>query len=55
MQGNMPTTFTNKSTGEVLLRFDPHGIKNGWCMFPVNFDPTWVECYLPIEKTESNG
>jgi hypothetical protein len=41
--------------GNVLLKFDPHGIKMGWCAWPFNFDPVWVECYLPIEKTESNG
>ena len=21
---------------------DPHGIKNGWFMWPLNFDPTWL-------------
>jgi len=20
----------------------PHGIKNGWYIFPVNYDPTWM-------------
>lgn len=20
---------------------DPHGIRNGWYLFPFNFDPTW--------------
>lgn len=20
---------------------DPHGIKNGWFIYPVNFDPVW--------------
>ena len=22
-------------------RGDSHGIRNGWYMFPINFDPTW--------------
>lgn len=21
---------------------DPHGIKNGWFLHPINFDPTWL-------------
>lgn len=24
------------------VRVSPHGIRNGWCMFPILFDPTWV-------------
>jgi len=51
----MPMEFTNKETGDLMLKFDPHGVKIGWCTWPVNFDPVWVECYLPIEKKETNG
>lgn len=36
-----------------LLKFDPHGVANGWCIWPINFDPVWVECYLPIENNEN--
>ena len=25
------------------IRGNPHGIKMGWFMWPVNFDPTWLE------------
>lgn len=32
----------------VLLEFDEHGVRNGWCTFPINFDPTWVKCNLPL-------
>lgn len=21
---------------------DPYGVRGGWCMFPINFDPTWL-------------
>jgi hypothetical protein len=41
--------------GNAFLQFDPHGVKMGCCTWPVNFDPVWVECYLPIEKKETNG
>lgn len=25
------------------LKLNPQGIRNGWCFWPVNFDPCWVE------------
>lgn len=36
------------------IEFHPHGVANGWCMWPVNFDPVWVECYLPIEGASND-
>jgi len=34
-----------------LMIGDPHGVKNGWFMYPLNFDPVWAKknCsnYLP--------
>lgn len=24
------------------MKFNQHGIANGWCIWPLNFDPTWV-------------
>ena len=35
------------------IEFHPHGVKMGWCAWPINFDPVWVECYLPIENNEN--
>jgi hypothetical protein len=49
-EGNLPLTFTNKETGDLMLKFDSYGVRKGWCKWPVNFDPIWVECYLPIEN-----
>lgn len=23
---------------------NPYGIKNGWCNWPLDFDPVWIEC-----------
>lgn len=34
------------------IEFHPQGVANGWCAWPINFDPTWVECYLPIENND---
>jgi hypothetical protein len=39
---------TNEGT---ILEFNEHGVRSGWCNFPINFDPIWVSCNLPI-KTE---
>lgn len=35
---------------------NPHGIKNGWYMFPVNYDPTWMieQCKAFSEKVDEN-
>ena len=45
--------FTGMDNNEgQALKFDPHGVKNGWCFWPINFDPVWVECYLPIENND---
>jgi len=53
-EGNLPLTFTNKETGDLMLKFDSYGVRKGWCKWPVNFDPIWVECYLPIENPIEN-
>ena len=36
---------TNKETGEEsdAVKQNPHGVKNGWCTWPVNFDPIWID------------
>jgi hypothetical protein len=26
-----------------VVVIDPHGIRNGWAMWPYNFDPTWIK------------
>ena len=42
-----------------LIVLNPHGVRNGWCDWPLQFDPIWVEnCvgYTELEtsKTSSN-
>lgn len=37
-------TIDNKQNAILLgIRGHPHGIKMGWFMWPVNFDPVWLE------------
>lgn len=49
MCGQMPT-ITNEKTGEDLLILNPTGVKEGWYNWPIDFDPVWVECYLPMKE-----
>lgn len=28
---------------KLKIRGNPHGIRSGWFMWPVNFDPVWLE------------
>lgn len=32
-----------------------HGIKNGWFIWPVNFDPAWLKYCLLFEQKENDG
>lgn len=37
------------------IRANPHGVKNGWFFYPVNFDPVWlINCggFTPKENAE---
>lgn len=51
MLGKIPK-ITDTNTGEDLVKCNPLGVANGWCNFPLDFDPVWVECYLPIGEEE---
>lgn len=31
------------NTVNIRVSLDPHGVRNGWAMWPFNFDPIWVE------------
>lgn len=37
---------------KTVLKFDPRGIDKGWCNWPINFDPIWVDCYLNVPQKE---
>lgn len=34
------------------IRSNPHGIRSGWFMWPVNFDPVWLENCDGFKKKE---
>jgi hypothetical protein len=38
-------SLTNPSivSNALGLKANPHGVKSGWCMFPLNYDPVWLE------------
>ncbi len=33
---------TDEKTEELAIEFDNYGIKSGWAMWPINFDPIWL-------------
>lgn len=33
------------------ISFNKHGQLNGWCNWPINFDPIWVECTINIDES----
>lgn len=37
--------------GNPLVKLNQWGVQNGWAIWPINFDPTWVEsCKFFSEK-----
>lgn len=48
MEGAVP--IVRKDDGIRLVDLDPYGMKNGWCAWPVNFDPIWVKSCQLFEK-----
>jgi len=42
-----------KNMKKLNVKADPHGVRNGWFMWPVNFDPAWLmscDGFTPAEK-----
>lgn len=40
------------------LHADPYGVASGWCLWPLNFDPIWIDqCngYLPVSAPKVTG
>lgn len=33
----------SSNTNELNIVGNPHGVKSGWFMWPLNFDPVWLE------------
>ena len=44
-----------KNAIKLGIKGHPQGIRRGWFMWPVNFDPTWlIECNGYLEKIKKN-
>lgn len=44
------------NNSEAEVRADFHGVKNGWFLWPYNFDPVWlIECSGFKEKNNGEG
>lgn len=35
--------FGGFTTEHLTVRFNKHGVRNGWAFYPINFDPVWLE------------
>lgn len=44
--------LTVKGETKRVLSFEPTGVSNGWCNWPIDFDPVWVSCSIPMEVAE---
>lgn len=54
--GDCHSRCTNpKSSSELNIQGSLHGIRQGWFLWPMNFDPTWLEnCdgHKPVQVEE---
>jgi hypothetical protein len=41
--------------GEITVKGNPHGIKSGWFMHPLNYDPVWLEECNGFEAKQSSA
>lgn len=44
-----------RAASQLEIRANFHGIKNGWFIWPVNFDPVWLEHCLGFEAKAAEG
>lgn len=50
--GRLINNKTKEDLGPVI-KLNKTGVEGGWCIFPINFDPRWIEeCKLYEEKDE---
>lgn len=43
--------ITDKNTNEPIVKLNEYGVRSGWAMWPVDFDPIWVDsCGFYTEK-----
>jgi hypothetical protein len=37
----------------IEAEFEEHGVKNGWAMWPANFDPIWMKWCTGFKKAKA--
>ena len=50
--------FSSKNAeiaGKLSIKANAHGIRSGWFMWPVNFDPVWLENCDGYEPEDNGG
>jgi hypothetical protein len=51
LAANKVTLFVDE---EPAIKLNPHGVAKGWAMWPLNFDPIWVEDCKFFKNKEEN-
>lgn len=44
-----------RAMAKLKIMGHPHGVRHGWFMWPVNFDPTWLQSCEGFTKAEGDG
>ncbi len=47
-----PEPDSDRTPIDLKVTANYHGIKNGWFVWPANFDPTWLESCNGFEESE---
>jgi len=48
--GDAHSCCRHPGLAELKIKGDPHGIRMGWFVWPVNFDPAWLEICNGFEE-----
>jgi len=50
--GSAHSKCVHPQVSDLIIEGEPHGIRNGWFYFPINFDPVWLNKCNGFEKKE---
>jgi hypothetical protein len=51
--GNAGRVTAMQHNSKIKVVGNPHGIRNGWFCWPINFDPTWLESCNGFKQKEN--
>ena len=48
--GRVAPSMNPSLMSKLNIQVNEHGVRNGWCIWPLNFDPIWLENCDGYEK-----